>query len=132
MSFVLDLTKFAEKAEANVEQVVRKATFDVARSVVEKTPVKTGRARANWQFGDGAMPIGMLDDTDKTGEPTKDKLSAAITQSRVGGVTYVANNLPYALRLEYGWSQIQAPAGMVRVTLTDYQQHVNRAIQGLK
>lgn len=126
MSFALDLKKFAEKAGANAEQVVRKATFEVARSVVMKTPVDTGRARSNWQFGDGEMPAGTLDGVDPQGSATLTKLSAAIMQSRVGGVTYVANNLPYALRLEYGWSQ-QAPSGMVRNTLTEFVQHVRKA-----
>ncbi|NLZ12185.1 MAG: HK97 gp10 family phage protein [Alcaligenaceae bacterium] len=125
MSFALDLKKFAEKAGANAEQVVRKATFEVARSVVMKTPVDTGRARSNWQFGDGEMPAGTLDGVDPQGSATLTKLSAAIMQSRVGGVTYVANNLPYALRLEYGWSQ-QAPSGMVRNTLTEFGQHVRK------
>lgn len=127
MSFALDLKKFAEKAGANAEQVVRRATLEVARGVVMRTPVDTGRARSNWQFGDGEVPSGTLDETDPQGSATLTKLSAAIMQSRVGGVTYVANNLPYALRLEYGWSQ-QAPSGMVRNTLAEFGQHVRKAI----
>lgn len=126
MSFAFDLRKFAEKAGANAEQVVRRATLEVAKSVVEKTPVDTGRARANWQFGDGAMPGGTLDDTDKTGAATKNKLEEEILQSRVGGVTYIQNNLPYALWLENGWSK-QAPNGMVERTLAEYQQYVRKA-----
>lgn len=128
MSFALDLKKFAEKAGANAEQVVRRATFEVARSVVMKTPVDTGRARSNWQFGDGEMPAGTLDGVDPQGSATLTKLSAAIMQSRVGGVTYVANNLPYALRLEYGWSRIQAPNGMVRTTLAEFDSYVLKAV----
>lgn len=126
MSFAFDLRRFAEKAGANAEQVVRRATLEVARSVVLRTPVRTGRARSNWQFGDGEAPSGTLDETDPQGSATLTKLSAAIMQSRVGGVTYVANNLPYALRLEYGWSQ-QAPSGMVRNTLAEFGQHVRKA-----
>lgn len=150
MSFVADLTKFAEKAGANVDLVVRKVTFDVAKSVVDKSPVGNpdnwdegfkkvaadlgwvgpgyvgGRFRANWQFGDGAIPDGALDAVDRDGVVTLSKLSAAIMQSRVGGVTYVANNLPYALRLEYGYSD-QAPAGMVRVTAAEFDSFVRKA-----
>lgn len=33
-------------------------------------------------------------------------------------VLWISNNLPYAVRLEYGWSK-QAPSGMVRVTLLE-------------
>jgi hypothetical protein len=35
--------------------------------------------------------------------------------------------MPYALRLEYGWSK-QAPAGMVRVTVAEFQAVVNAAV----
>lgn len=128
MSFAFDLRRFAEKAGANAEQVVRKTTAELAKKVVEKTPVDTGRARANWQFGDGAMTSGTLDETDKTGDPTKDRLEEEILRSRVGGVTYIQNNLPYALRLEYGWSRIQAPNGMVRTSMAEVDQEIRKAV----
>lgn len=127
MSFAFDLRRFAEKAGANAEQVVRKTTAELAKKVVEKTPVDTGRARANWQFGDGAMISGTLDETDKTGDPTKDRLEEEILRSRVGGVTYIQNNLPYALRLEYGWSK-QAPSGMVRTSMAEVDQELRKAV----
>ncbi|WP_256203847.1 MULTISPECIES: hypothetical protein [unclassified Pseudomonas] len=38
------------------------------------------------------------------------------------------NNLPYAIPLEYGHST-QAPAGMVRVTLANFQHIVDEAIR---
>lgn len=126
MSFAFDLKKFAEKAGANAEQVVRKTTFALAKKVVEKTPVDTGRARANWQFGDGAMVSGTLDETDKSGDPTKNRLEEEILKSRVGGVTYIQNNLPYALRLEYGWSK-QSPSGMVRTSMAEVDQELRKA-----
>jgi hypothetical protein len=34
---------------------------------------------------------------------------------------YITNNLPYAERLEYGWSG-QAPSGMIRLSLAEFEQ----------
>ena len=45
---------------------------------------------------------------------------------KAGHVFYLVNNLPYIRRLEQGWSQ-QAPAGMVAVTVSEFQQTVARA-----
>jgi len=39
-------------------------------------------------------------------------------------VIYLTNNLPYAQRLEEGYSQ-QAPAGMVALTIQEFQAIAN-------
>lgn len=160
MSFSLDLSKFAEKAKMSADQVVRHVTLEIAENVVFRTPVgnpsvwlslnpytdmKTGkvvtsrkpppgyvggRARANWQFAEGEIPAGEVDEVDPRGNSTVARLAGQIAQSRAGGVTYIANNLPYILPLEYGHSQ-QAPAGMVRVALTEYQQYIRNAVAQL-
>lgn len=130
MSFALDLKKFAEKAGANADLVVRKVTFEVANSLVMRSPVDTGRFRANWQFDTSGLPSGTLGDTDKDGSATMARLSAAIMQSQAGGITYLANNLPYAQRLEYGWSK-RSPNGMVRVTLAEFESYIRKAVGDL-
>lgn len=130
MSFSLDLRRFAEKARMNADQVVRKVTLDIARGVVLRTPVDTGRARSNWQFGDGQVPTGEVGAADPNGTATIAQLATQIDRTKAGGVTYLANNLPYILPLEYGYSQ-QAPAGMVRTTLTEYQQYIRNAVAQL-
>jgi hypothetical protein len=38
-----------------------------------------------------------------------------------GSIFYLTNNLPYGERLEYGYSK-QAPSGMVRITLAEYEK----------
>jgi hypothetical protein len=42
-------------------------------------------------------------------------------------VHFLTNNLPYALRLEYGWSKNQAPAGMVGLAVAEFQSIVRDA-----
>ncbi|VEB42983.1 Uncharacterised protein [Chromobacterium violaceum] len=43
----------------------------------------------------------------------------------VGVNAWLVNPMPYAVKLEYGWSK-QAPAGMVRLTLAEISSHYGR------
>ena len=46
-----------------------------------------------------------------------------------GDVVYFVNGLPYAYRLENeGWSK-QAPAGMIKISVTEFDQYVRAAIK---
>lgn len=146
MTFALQLQRFADKAKANADVVVQKVTLDVARSVIEKSPVGNpelwknppppgyvgGRFRANWMFGVGAIDTTTTDEIDASGNMTQTRLAAAISATKAGGVTYISNSLPYGPRIEYeGWSK-QAPGGMVRLTVAEFQQFIDRAVEGLK
>lgn len=144
-SFALQLQKFAEKAKANTDLVVQKITLEVAKSVIQKSPVGNpdlwkgsappgyvgGRFRANWMFGDGKIDTTTTEETDKSGSMTKTRLAAAISATRAGGVTFISNSLPYAIPLEYGHSSQVPPHAMVRGTAAEFQQYVNQALQGL-
>jgi len=129
-NFTLDLTRFANKTKLNVDTVVQKATHDIFRSVILKSPVDTGRFRANWLASVNSYGSMTLDDTDKSGTTTVSAVGAVALSAKAGGIVYLVNNLPYAQRLEYGYSK-QAPAGMVRITIMEYQQYINKAVAGV-
>lgn len=125
MTFSADVARFAKKANASVDAVVRKVTFDLFFEVVQRTPVDTGRLKANWQASQNVPVRGALTSTDKDGNTTMVAISGAI--GGAGSVTYLANNLPYAHRIEFdGWSR-QAPAGMVRVSMARVQRLLSAA-----
>lgn len=146
MSFAAQLQAFADKTKANTDLVVQKITLDIAKSVIEKSPVGNpelwkgpapagyvgGRFRANWMFGVGQIDTTTTDDIDKGGNTTLTRLASAIGATKAGGVTYISNSLPYGPRLEYEGHSSQAPAGMVRLTVAEFQRYVDRAVQGLK
>lgn len=125
-SFVLDLQNFIAKAQGNVDLVVRKASFDVFRSVVIKSPVDTGRFKSNWQVNIGSIPAGTLNTVDPSGGAALARITSETLQMRAGQVIYLANNLSYARRLEYGYSK-QAPAGMVRLSILEFNTAVAKA-----
>lgn len=77
-----------------------------------------GRFRANWQIGIGRMDATTTEDTDAGGGKTIARLTGEAQGVKAGQVVVVSNSLPYAERLENGWSK-QAPSGMVRLTIAD-------------
>ena len=87
-----------------------------------------GRFRANWQFSIDAPADGELDDIDPSGNSAVAALRAQVSGLTIGQTGYIVNNLPYAIPLEYGHSK-QAPHGMVRVTLANFQRIVDEAIR---
>ena len=129
-TFKLDISKFIDKTSKTADAQVRKICLDLLTGIVLKTPVDTGRARANWFTSIGSPTSGTINFDADAGRgvaaPNQSaasidaisKGSAAIAKA-TGNVLWITNNLPYIYRLEFeGWSR-QAPAGMVRVTIND-------------
>lgn len=142
-SFSLDLSAFTKKAGANADLVVKRVVAGMAESVIEMSPVGDGvywkspppkgyvggRFRGNWDYGFNAPPTKQFDKVvDKSGAISTRRIQQGFSAAPTSGVHYLANNLPYAIRLENGWSR-QAPAGMVGVTVLKFQAIVKGALQ---
>lgn len=87
-----------------------------------------GRFRGNWQFSIDSPATEELDRIDPSGSEAITALITQVQALTIGQTAYIVNNLPYAIPLEYGHST-QAPAGMVRVTLANFQRIVDEAIR---
>jgi hypothetical protein len=125
--FTLDIQRFVNKTKNNLDLVVRRVAFDIFSRVIEKSPVDTGRFRANWQVAIGSIPGGILEAFDKSGVDTILRVQATVMNAKAGDVIYLVNNVHYSVRLEFGWSK-QAPAGMVRTTLQEFGAVVQDAV----
>ena len=144
MSFALDLKKFADKTDARVNAIVKKIVFDVSTSVVLKSPVGDakywksppppgyvgGRFRGNWQYGLGAINYTTSEKIDPAGQATIAAIVGKVGEQPAGEVHYITNSLPYADRLENGWSR-QAPQGMVNLTVLGFQPIVDAAAKAI-
>lgn len=143
-TFALDLSKLIEKTKGKIDLVVRKIVLDMGTRIVLRSPVGDGkywisrppkgytggRFRANWQYGEGAVPAGVVNAIDKTGQISLRSIMKIAPQAG-GKVHYITNNLPYAQRIENGWSR-QAPKGMVDLTLIEYRAVVRDAAAAVK
>ena len=120
MSWSIPLDRLAKKAGANIELVARKSTADLFAAVVRRSPVDTGRFRANWNVSYGAADYTTSDSTDQVRGTTQALKALTLP---IGGVVFLSNGLVYSRRLEYGYSQ-QAPAGMVRISAAEFSSYV--------
>jgi hypothetical protein len=126
--FAAQLVQFQADALAAIDQSVQDIVIQIGESLINLSPVDTGRFKGNWKFTVGAPALYSTPTTDKEGDETIAALVAAVNQMEAGQVAYIVNNLVYAIPLEYGHSQ-QAPGGMVRITLARFQQIVDDVIR---
>ena len=107
-----------QKVPETARRIVFKVRTQAVRGVVLLSPVKTGRFRGNWQASGGEPITEDRERFDKSGRiAIAEGVSRAATRDIPMDVPwFLANPLPYAERLEDGYSS-QAPAGMVGVTL---------------
>ena len=138
MSFAKQISAFGVKTKEQMDFFVFTICMEVTNGVVLKTPVDTGRARANWLPSLDAPSNAASGRTDPSGGSVIAS-AQSIAQQAAGRVFYLTNNLPYIRHLEYGlygqppgsangpktiggYSK-QAPAGMVRITINEVVRH---------
>ena len=116
-SFAASLAEFAEQAKGAIDNVFREVIIEIGSSV-----------KGNWQYSINSPAQGTLDRLDPNGTAAHAELVDGALQFKAGQTAYIVNNLPYAIRLEYGYSDF-TPDGMVRVTLERFQDIVEEAIR---
>ena len=135
--FTVDISKFVKRAKAAPGIVVRRASLELLTSIVYKTPVDTGRARASWQVALNRVdPAVSYTFTDKDGSKTIVRGLATLNQWRDGDTIVLFSNLPYITVLEYGRDDgrpgsKQAPQGMVRVSIAEWNTYIEKAVRSL-
>lgn len=140
-SFALSLAAFAQKAPEQARTVIRKVSIDLLTNTVLRTPVGNpdlwkskppagyvgGRLRANWNVSLVEPDTTTTDVTDDSGSSTINAGTSVIDEADGVKDICITNSLPYALPVEYGHSGVQAPQGMVRVTVAEFQSYVSKA-----
>lgn len=144
--FKRDYAAIIKRAGDKAETVVRQSMIAIGKGLVEKSPVGNpdlwsspapegyvgGRFKNNWQFGVSSINSDTSRRPDGAGGGSLASIVAGTAAWKPGQTIFISNSLPYAYRIEYeGWST-QAPAGVVRLTVLDFQQSVRKAAQGLK
>ena len=137
--------EIARAAQSDIDTAVRAVTLFAFKKVILKSPVDTGRFRANWNVSYGVMNTSTSDATDDsaTGASTVSKMASVVNTAPLGGIVYMTNSLPYAGVIEFGQYpnppkmgsrkrgesgmtihvingySMQAPAGVVRVSIIE-------------
>lgn len=143
-SFSTEIGEWVEATGLKIETAIKKIVIDIFSKVILRTPVDTGRARANWVVGlngpnqmlasSTEVDKGRVDPTGMARSKAKTRMIQWVRGANVETTKsyFLTNNVVYAIRLEYGWSRKQAPSGMVRVTLREYRKIVQRITEEVK
>ncbi|MGC6360461.1 HK97 gp10 family phage protein [Bisgaard Taxon 45] len=125
-SFAIDVEKFREKFGNRANLILRKVGLETYEKVKQKTPVDTGQLRASWTVSINSMPASYNGDI------------SALNTAKFGDTIVIATDKPYAPVLEYGLYpkpggiktengfSIQAPQGMVRITVQEMVAWLNQ------
>ena len=152
MTFSSDIKAFAEKTNRDIKDVRAYAAITIFGDIIKATPVGNaqywapvngkpakappgytgGRLRGNWQASVNSPIDTSIANIDANGGETINKMTAVVTAAKGEDTIYMTNNLPYAQRIEYGYSSKQRPMGMVRVSITGWNNTIKTALQELK
>lgn len=116
------INEIAAGVEKNSNTMIRKTVITVASAVALRTPVDTGRARANWRTNIGGPLVAPVTSFPEGKKGSSGAAAAAVSindaESKMkqnvpsGTEVYISNNLIYIDRLNKGHSK-QAPAGFI-------------------
>ena len=128
MTFAKQIRVMAEKQKRNFRDVAAESLIDLSSSVIVKTPVLTGSLANSWRGGEGEAPKGVAPGGSNNGQSAQ--VEKAVRDS-IGGVYYLVNNQPHARPVEYEGHSKKAPSGMLRVSINNYQNYLDRAINNI-
>ena len=110
------LDNFQKATGIATELVLKKYATEALTRIVQRTPVDTGAARYGWDAAGRALGV-------RVPRPSARAVindPGEYEENLIGDRKFIrfANNIPYIIYLEYGWSK-QAPLGMVRLTFAE-------------
>ena len=95
---------------SEADTLTKKITGEMLQQVVVRSPVDTSAYRSNHR-----VSIGSVDTSSDVNDTSNDAITKGIRTIQAGGglgkIVHISNSLPYAAKLENGYSQ-QAPQGV--------------------
>jgi hypothetical protein len=142
--FSAQLRKLVVAIDGDISQVFRNTILRVEANIIKRSPVDTGAYRASH----GIANFEPSSDQDAVKGKKGQALSASIAEQRakawnwkVGdGDIWLYNNVPYAERIENGWSSpggggksvVKAPEGVYRVALVEIKNFLQTELAKFK
>lgn len=121
--FSNSLRQLAVAIDGDVSKTIRVGVLRAFRNIIKRSPVKTGAYRGSHGIANAEPSGGEGIVKGKKGE-TIPPPSPNWTWKVGDGDIWLYNNLPYAERIENGWSK-QAPAGVYGMALVEITQFIN-------
>lgn len=124
-TFAQQIEAFKKKVEERARIVHANATTILQQNIIRDTPIKTGRAKANWQATIGAQASTSLYMENAESGTYEPEITATVERGKdelvyigIDDTSYIGNCLTYIVKLEFDAWSLQAPNGMVRINTT--------------
>lgn len=118
MTWINAPIKFSTEVLKDADKLTKRVTGEVLQKVVVASPVDSGAFRGNWRTKVDTVDATVnIDDKDPSGQGAINQGLAVIASGAgVGKMVMISNSLPYAVRLNNGYSE-QAPANFVELSV---------------
>lgn len=126
-SFAAQLQAFGDMVQEDADQVFRIVATEVGESVIDATPIDTGRSLSNWNAGINSPDDVYRETEDPLDAKTSKRLASEFQNLNFGDTAFITNATPHIPFLEYGSSR-QSPNGMIRITLARFDNIVKSAV----
>jgi hypothetical protein len=121
--FSQQLRELSIAIDGDISKVIRTGVLKTFRNIIKRSPVKTGAYRGSHGISNAEPSTGEGIVKGKKGD--KIPPPAPNWTWKVGdGDIWMFNNVPYAERIENGWSQ-QAPGGVYGLALVEITVFIN-------
>jgi len=142
-SFKADISKWVMLTKLSGSVVMRKLGFDAYKGVLMRAPVRTGRFRASNRIGLNKVDTSVEPPPPKDAPIVADRYGTEPTQAEMargaselvkanwGDTIHITNSLPYAKRLEDGYSgqNSHMPDGIYGATFSELRANLQAAIR---
>ena len=143
MSLASDMRRASARFKADADRKMRGTCMELSNRIVKRTPVGNpdlwqspppagyigGTLRNAWRASVGAPSNDVGTRPDEGANEATASLGVAVSGLQSGETFYLTNNMPYAKRVEDGWST-QAPAGMVGITIAEAKRVAEGKFRG--
>jgi len=156
--FIADIEKFGEAVEASSELVKREVARNLFTKIIDRTPIwflheDPGGTKGAWRPSNGRPITAFINRKDPSGEAVKKIMEQVIARSKAGKSIYLTNASKHIFVLEDGkfpiggkgsWNSITQQfekrseggystqlkgAGMVKISLSEFEEIVARAVR---
>ena len=119
--FTREINAFGRTTMPAEQKILQtRIVLDLLRRIVFRTPVKSGRARGNWQTSLGGATDSVLERFDQTGSNVISLGAQVAGSAPPYSLITLFNNVNYIRKLESGSSR-QAPRGMVDLSVAEVE-----------
>lgn len=138
-SFSGSISKWAKKTGISIDNAVKAIRIQIIGGVIYRSPVLDSGLVQSW-IATTDIPTDESVDVPKNSVANPEaersvaiKKAVSIAQKNTDAVFWLTNNKPYVRRIEYkGWSKTKAPQGMVRITLAELKNGMEKLIKDVR